>query len=253
MEGPSLYLAAEQLISFKGKKIQVVSGNTKIGKERFLGKKVLDIFSWGKHLVFQFETEAMRVHFLLFGTFEAVVDGVSVTGDYKRVREPRLKFEFTNGDISLFNCSIKVFETDNLKATYDFTRDIMSSQWNSVQAFKTMKKYPEEEIADVLLDQEIFAGVGNIIKNEVLSLVKISPKEKVGEIPDNKLKEIIRVTKDFSLQFYEWRKEFVLRKNLKIHRKATCPHCGTKVIREKTGKRQRWSYYCPVCQKLNQQ
>jgi formamidopyrimidine-DNA glycosylase len=52
------------------------------------------------------------------------------------------------------------------------------------------------------------------------------------------------------LNIYAWRKVFVLRKNLKIHRRKFCPHCGTQVIREKTGRRQRWSYYCPVYQPL---
>ena len=51
MEGPSLLLAKEQLRPFKGKTVLAVSGNTKIGKERFAGQTVRDIFSWGKHLV----------------------------------------------------------------------------------------------------------------------------------------------------------------------------------------------------------
>lgn len=249
MEGPSLLLASEQLVEFKGRWIKVVSGNSKIGIERLQDKEVCDIFAWGKHLCFQFDEFAMRVHFLLFGTFEAVVNGESVTGDYKRAREPRLKLEFENGKISLFNCSIKVFETPDLKSTYDFSMDIMSPHWDSEQAFTRVKEQPEEEIADVLLDQEIFAGVGNMIKNEVLSLTYTNPKTVVGKLSDEKLREIITTTHNFSHQFYLWRKVFVLRKHLCIHRKAVCPHCGTKVIREKTGKRQRWSYYCSVCQK----
>lgn len=248
MEGPSLYLAAEQLLVFKGKKIRAVSGNSKIGKERFLGKKVLDVFPWGKHLVFQFDNVAFRVHFLLFGTYVAIIDGKAVTGDYKRTREPRLKLEFDNGSVSMFNCSIKVFETDDLKATYDFSIDIMSPEWESRQALRAFKKFPQEEIGDVLLDQTVFAGVGNIIKNEVFSLVRVNPKLKVGLITPKKLKTLISVTHDFSYQFLAWRRLFVLRKNLKIHRRKYCPHCSIQVIREKTGKRQRWSYYCPQCQ-----
>ena len=34
MEGPSLFLAAEQLAPLVGEKIELVEGNTKIGKER---------------------------------------------------------------------------------------------------------------------------------------------------------------------------------------------------------------------------
>jgi len=250
MEGPSLFLAQEQLIVFKGKRIKVVSGNTKIGKERLLDKEVKDIFSWGKHLCFQFDEFAIRVHFLLFGTFEAVVNGKPVTGDYRRSKEPRLKLEFSNGEISMFNCSIKLFDEKDLKNTYDFSVNIMSNTFDIKKALLQLRNNNDQEIADVLLDQDIFAGVGNMIKNEVLSLVFIHPQTLVKDLSDKKLKELIKVTKEFSYQFYLWRKEFLLLKHLKIHRKSVCPHCETKVIREKTGKKQRWSYYCPLCQKI---
>lgn len=250
MEGPSLFLAAEQLRDFTGKKIKLVSGNTTIGKERFLHKEVLDIFSWGKHLVFQFDDVAFRVHFMLFGTFEATVDGVSVTGDYKRAREPRLALTFPNGEIKMFNCSIKVFETPDLKSTYDFSIDIMSLQWDSEKALRSVQTHPEEQIDDVLLDQELFAGVGNIIKNEVLSMSRINPKTQVKKLSTEQLKKLIEITHVFSHQFYVWRKAFVLRKHLTMYQKSVCPLCGGDIIREETGKRKRWSYYCPHCQRL---
>jgi endonuclease-8 len=55
MEGPSLLLAAEQLQTFCGKEILSVSGTEKIDHALFLHKPVRDIFSWGKHLVLQFD------------------------------------------------------------------------------------------------------------------------------------------------------------------------------------------------------
>ena len=89
MEGPSLYLAEEQLQPFRKQVVTAVSGNTKIEKERLLHKEVKDIFSWGKHLVLQFDTFAVRFHFLLFGTFQATIDGNTITGDYKKTQVPR--------------------------------------------------------------------------------------------------------------------------------------------------------------------
>lgn len=250
MEGPSLFLAQEQLQDFKGKKVISVLGNSKVGKERLVGKEIKDIFSWGKHLVFQFDTFAIRVHFLLFGTFEADINGVTVTGDYKRSYETRLTIKFENGEIRLYNCSIKMVEENNLKEHYDFSVDIMSDSWDSKKAFENIIKHPDEQIADVLLDQEIFSGVGNMIKNEVLSITKVNPQTKVNAINHETLKQIIGVTRDFSTQFYKWRKDFVLTKNLKIHRRSICPFCGQKVVREKTGKKYRISYYCRFCQPI---
>jgi endonuclease VIII len=248
MEGPSLYLAQAQLKPFKKKVVLEVGGNTKIEKERMYRKEVKDIFAWGKHLVFQFDTFALRTHFLLFGTFEAVVNGVAVTGDYRRARVPRLSLRFKKGEILIFNGSVKFIEEKNAKKTYDFSIDIMSSKWDPTQAYQNVRKERDEEIADVLLDQSIFAGVGNIIKNEVLSNIKINPETKVKDIPPRKLKSLIEEARRFSLQFLRWRKAFKLRAHLKTHRKGICQHCGGKLTRGKTGKRNRWSYYCPVCQ-----
>jgi endonuclease-8 len=248
MEGPSLYLAARQLKPFQGKTVLSVSGNTKIEKERMLEKKVKTIFSWGKHLVIQFDEFALRTHFLLFGAFEAEVNGSALTGDYRRSYTPRLQLDFENGNIKMFNCSVKFLETRNAKASYDFTIDIMSPKWDPDTAFDTISAKPEAEIADVLLDQNIFAGVGNIIKNEVLWRVRIHPAANVKEIPSSDLQGLIAETKKFSLLFYKWRKVFALRKHLDIYQKSICPRCGAKVKREKTGKRNRISHFCPVCQ-----
>ncbi len=156
MEGPSLYLAKSQLKPFKGKTILKVGGNTKIEKERLKGKIVKDIFAWGKHLLFQFEEFSLKVHFLLFGTFEARVNKSWVTGDYRKARVPRLALTFTNGEINMYNCSVKIIEDKNIKKTYDFSTDIMSPKWNPDQALKKVMMFPEEEIADVLLDQNVF-------------------------------------------------------------------------------------------------
>jgi endonuclease-8 len=213
-----------------------------------LKKNVKAIFAWGKHLVIQFDTFALRTHFLLFGAFEATVHDTPLTGDYTRSYTPRLQLEVENGRIRLFNCSVKFLETTNAKASYDFTIDIMSPKWDADKALDSLSAKPNAEIADLLLDQNIFAGVGNIIKNEVLWRVRIHPESKVKNIPPSALKELIAETKKFSLLFYKWRKIFSLRKHLDIYQKSICPRCGANVKREKTGKRNRYSHFCPVCQ-----
>lgn len=251
MEGPSLYLAAEQLQPFVRKKIAHVSGNSRAGIERLKNQKIKNIFSWGKHLVFQFDLFALRVHFMLFGSFEATVAGAAVTGDYSRKnRSPRLKLELPNGHIEMYSCSLKFLELDDAKAGYDFSVDVMSDEWDGKQALKNVLHFPDQQIADVLLNQEIFSGVGNIIKNEILFMAGIHPEAVVSSIKPGKIKKLVKLAREFSFQFYEWRKQFVLRKNLIIYQKSFCPTCGGKVMRQLTGKRQRWSLYCPACQKL---
>lgn len=250
MEGPSLKLAQAQLKPFIGQRILHVAGNTTIGKERLSGQVLRDLFAWGKHLVLQCDGFALRVHFLLFGTYEAEVDGRSVTGDYTRSRTPRLALTFPNGALRLYTCSVLYIEGDNVKRTYDHHIDVLARQWDPQRALAQLKAHAAEEIGDVLLDQTVFAGVGNIIKNEVLALTRLHPSTAVRRIPAARRKALIAEVRAFSLRFLRWRRAFSLRKHLLVYGRGTCPHCGGKLVRAKTGVRQRWSYWCPRCQPL---
>jgi endonuclease-8 len=252
MEGPSLKLTAEELSYFIGKTIQEVTGNTKMGKEHLCNKKVLSIFSWGKHLVFQFDTFAIRIHFLLFGSYRAHINGQTTEGDYYKPKEmePRLKLDFKDGNICFYSCSIKRIDDSDIKKTYDFSIDIMNPLFSKSHAFKNIITHSEDQIADILLDQTIFSGVGNIIKNEVLFIVKINPETVAKTLNHETIKNLIEVTQSFSNRFYELRKSHTLKAHLQIYRKQKCPRCNSNIIRGKTGKRQRNSFFCPQCQPL---
>lgn len=251
MEGPSIFLAAQQLSPFENQVIKSISGNTKkICKERLLPQKVLLIFAYKKYLFFQFETFALRVHFLLYGSFEATINNVKVTGDYpKKAQSARLALSFTNGHLEMYNCSLGIVEASNAIGLCDFSTDIMSSNWNTKSAYSKVKKFINSEIADVLLDQEIFGGVGNIIKNEVLFQAKISPLRKIKNIRAAQLKEIIDICRDYVYKFYAWRKVFELKKHYQVYRQSLCPQCKSKITRKRTGERRRISFICEHCQK----
>jgi len=248
VEGPSIHLAAQQLSAFTGRRIRAVEGNSRIGIDRLHRKTVRDIFAWGKHLVFQFDTFALRVHFMLWGTFAATVNGRSVTGDYRRGSVPRLAMTFANGEITIWSASLKFVETGDARSTYDFTVDVLSDSWSARAALRKVRQHPSEEIADVLLDQTIFAGVGNIIKNEVLFRTRTSPMTPVKQLSPRKLKAIVDDARTFSHRFLELRREFALRKNLDIYGRSHCPSCGGRVTRRIHGKRARRSFFCAACQ-----
>lgn len=251
MEGPSLYLAAEQLASFIGKEILALEGNTKIEKEVLVNKIIISIFSYGKYLFFQFDHFALRVHFLLYGTFEAIIQSKKVTGDYlKKKQQPRLALTLKNGKISMYNCSLVFIESEDAQALCDFSIDIMSSFWDEKKALKKLKEFQNEEIGDVLLDQSLFMGVGNIIKNETLLLAKVHPEKKIQELSLLEIKKILKIVRRYVFQFYEWRKSFVLRKHFQIYRQKFCKCCHSKVIRKITGKKKRISFICPCCEHI---
>src|SRR5215213_2837085 len=187
-EGPSLVIAKEEMMPFKGKKVIAVSGNSKAGIERLLNKKLLDIKTWGKHLLFCFDNFSIRIHFLMFGTYRV---------NEKKDAPPRLNMQFQKGEINLYTCAVKMIE-EPLDEIYDWAADVLSDEWDPKAAKKKLKASPDVLVTDALLDQKIFSGVGNIIKNEVLYRIRVHPKSRVGALPPKKLNEMVKQAREYS-------------------------------------------------------
>lgn len=239
-EGPSLVIAREEMVPFIGKKVIAVSGNTKTDKERILNKKLLDIKTWGKHLLFCFDDFTVRIHFLMFGKYLV---------NEKKESDPRLSMQFKNGEINLYTCSVKFIE-EPLDEIYDWSADVLSDAWDPKAAKKKLKSIPNTMVTDALLDQTIFAGVGNIIKNEVLYRIKVHPKSRVGALPAKQLNDLIKEARNYSFDFLKWKKEYTLRKHWLAHTKQICERDGDKIIKEYLGKTQRRTFFCNTCQVL---
>lgn len=239
-EGPSIIILREEVQRFRGKKILDVSGNTKADKKRLLHKTVKDFKSWGKHFLICFRGFYVRIHFLMWGSYRI---------NEKKDASPRLHLKFQNGELNFYSCSLKIIDGD-VNEDYNWETDVMSEKWNAAKVMKRLKNQQEEMVCDVLMDQEIFTGVGNIIKNEVLFRLLIHPESIMKAIPMKKKKELINEARIYSFQFYEWKKIFELKKHWKIYRKKICPRCGGKITVRHTGKRERRSFFCENCQRL---
>ena len=105
--------------------------------------------------------------------------------------------------------------------------------------------------ADALLDQTVFAGVGNIIKNEVLHRIRVHPESRIGALSPRKLGELVRQAREYSFDFLRWKRAFVLRKHYQVHTKTICPRDGARLCyRKHLGRAQRRAFWCARCQKL---
>jgi len=238
-EGPTIILLREQVARFQGQKILAATGNAKIDMARLSGQKVVAFRSWGKHFLIELPDVAVRVHFLMFGSY---------TIDERKEREPRLRFTFRNGEINFYSCAIRLVEGP-LDDTYDWTADVMSDEWDAAAASRKLRAKPGAFICDALLDQDIFSGVGNIIKNEVLFRVRVHPLSTVGALPAAKLRAVVEQARQYSFEFLEWKRAFVLRKHWLVHNKGICPSCNGKLTRAWLGKTDRRSFFCEHCQK----
>jgi endonuclease-8 len=237
-EGPSLVILKEEVQSFTGKKVIAVSGNSKQDIARLEGKKIKAFRTWGKHFLICFDRFTVRIHFMLFGKYLI---------NERRETSARLRLEFAKGEINFYTVSVQFIE-EPLDTVYDWAADVMSPEWDPKRARAKLRAKPDMLVCDALLDQSIFSGVGNIIKNEVLFRIRVHPETKVGDLPLKKLNALVKEAVHYSFQFLEWKKEYTLKKHWLAHTKRTCASCGGPLRKEYLGKTARRTFYCEVCQ-----
>lgn len=239
-EGPSIVILKEQVQKFKGKKVANVEGNSKIDITRMQGKKVIDFKSWGKHFLICFDDFTMRIHLMLFGSYRI---------DEKKEAAARLSLKFSNGELNFYSCSLKFIE-ESLDEVYDWEVDIMSDEWNERKVLGLLQGLENTAVCDALLNQNVFAGSGNIVKNEVLFRVRVHPLSAVSALPAKKQRELVKGVRQYCFLFYEWKQKYELKKHWQAHTKRTCTRCNIPLLKKYLGKTMRRTFFCSNCQIL---
>lgn len=241
-EGPSIIILKEEVQQFTGQKIISASGTANIDIEKLQGKTIREFKTWGKHFLICLDDFTVKIHLLMFGTYQI--------NDHKAA-QPRLNLNFKNGELNFYTCSIKILEGD-INTYYDWSTDVMNENWNPKKAKESLEKIPDTMICDAILDQNIFSGVGNIIKNEVLFRCFIHPESLVGKMPQNELNQLISECSVYSFEFLYWKKKQELKQHWKAHTKKICPRCNIPFHKKHTGDKKRRSFFCTNCQVLYQ-
>ena len=108
-------------------------------------------------------------------------------------------------------------------------------------------------LVDVLLDQRICCGVGNVYKSEVLAALRLHPLTPIGRVEPSVRRQVVEVAAR------------QLRANLTTTSRTTlpgppgtlavygrhrepCRRCGTPIAWARTGSQARGTYWCPRCQ-----
>jgi len=238
-EGPSIVILKEQAGAFSGRHVRAVDGNAKIDLQRLHGARILALRSFGKQLLIETSAATLRIHLLMFGSYRI---------NERAERPPRLHLRFARGELNFYACSVRYLEQP-IDALYDWRTDVMSDSWDARLALRRLRASPDTLVCDALLDQQIFAGVGNIIKNEVLFRIRVHPLSRVGALPAAKLREMVREARQYSFDFLAWKKRFQLRAHWLAHNKSVCPRDQITFQRAYLGVRKRRTFFCERCQR----
>ena len=239
-EGPSIVILREETRQFEGRRVAEAVGSARIELGRLTAQHLESVQSWGKHFLLVFEQDTVRIHLLMFGSYR--ID------ERKEGAKPRLSLRFEEGgELNFYTCSVQFLE-DRPEKLYDWRIDVMSDRWDERLARANLRARPDTLACDAILDQTVFAGAGNIFKNEVLFRIRVHPLSRIGALPAAKLRELVAQVRRYGGEFLAWKRAGVLRQHWLAHRKQTCPRCHLPYKKAKLGRTERRSFYCEQCQ-----
>ncbi len=126
-------------------------------------------------------------------------------------------------------------------------------------AYLKEKCPPHHELKEILLDQSIIAGIGNIYANEICFAMKVLPDKQFEQLSDKQLQSLIDSTrtilsaaiKDGGTTIRSYTSSLGVngkfQQHLMVHGQKECKVCGSQI--KKVYLKGRGTYYCPKCQK----
>jgi endonuclease-8 len=152
-EGPSLIIVKENISLFIGSKIIAATGYAKIDYSLLKQKKIKSIETWGKHLFICLKDINIEIHLRMFGSF--------LINERKPNINAKISLQFAKEELNFYVINLKLIKDISI---YDKEAYVMNEEWSAAKAIKKLKEIPDTKICDARLDQQIFSGVGNIIK-----------------------------------------------------------------------------------------
>ena len=255
-----------------GKKIQSVTVNNVqiIGypdgdtfTKLLTGQVIKNMSRKGKFLTFYFENyDRMVLHLKMTGQL------LVTPSDYPEEKHTHLIANLSDGnqiryiDVRRFGrfWYLKKEEDDTVTGQYKLGLEPFDGKLTP-QYLKIKLGKRKKSIKEMLHDQTIVAGIGNIYSDEILSASGIYPEEKCMDLEDDdwntltaKIKEIIAWgigTNQMTPEEYlaGKGKEYSNIPNLRVYGREgqICAKCGSRIERIVIGGRS--SCYCPVCQR----
>ncbi|NWX90416.1 NEIL3 Endonuclease, partial [Nothoprocta pentlandii] len=229
-----------------------VSGERTSGHSFLTGCVYRGVETLGKELFMYFGQTALRVHFGMNGS-------MCINRDDSKDRNgapPVLEIELTEDTVCFFEATVEYRNAaeSEQKVRMMESLDICSPKFSSLRAESEIKQQKTRMLCDVLLDQAVLPGVGNIIKNEALFDSGLHPAVKVCQLTDKQIRHLVKMTRDFALLFYKCRKTgSALYKHYKVYRRARCGQCEGNITACRLGENNRMTYFCCRCQKADAQ
>ncbi|XP_045677643.1 endonuclease 8-like 3 isoform X2 [Phyllostomus hastatus] len=169
---------------------------------------------------------------------------------------PVLEVQLTRDLICFFDSSVELRNAAESRQRVRMMEelDVCSPKFSFPRAERELKQQTGRMLCDVLLDQRVLPGVGNIIKNEALLDSGLHPAVQVCQLTDEQIHHLVKMIRDFSILFYRCHKAgSAVSKHYKVYKRPDCGRCRCRITVCRLGDNHRMTYFCPRCQKEDPQ
>jgi endonuclease-8 len=146
--------------------------------------------------------------------------------------------------------------------------DLLSEEFDAAAALERLLGHPQEALADVLLDQKVLAGIGNVFKSEICFVNGLHPFRAVGTLTSDEAAATISSAQKLlraniledsgdSIVTYRGQQRRTTHASdpgasLWVYGRAgePCRRCGEAIRRRIQGEDARVTFWCPRCQPM---
>lgn len=276
-EGDAIFRAARALQKAIGGKVVTAfdTGMAKLAKVNddapIVGRIVEKVEARGKWCLMFFSGDLILVtHMLMSGSWH-----IYKTGEKWWQTRNHMRVVVTCGSYQAvaFNVPIAEFHTaKSLERSIQVPKlgpDVLADEFSIEAGVEALRKRaltdPADEVAVVLLNQRVLAGLGNVYKSEVAFAAGVNPFRPMHTITDREMVAIIETSHKYmkanvldgcgdrivtyagnrrtTHSMYDGDRLWVYGRQ-----GQECRRCGANIMRRKQGEQARSTYWCPTCQ-----
>jgi len=246
-EGDTIFRTAAALrAGLQGKRVVVAQPRA---LQRLAGRIVTEVTPVGKHLLIRFDNGlAIHSHMRMQGAWHLYKRG-------ERWRRPawQMKALLETDDLVAVCFGAPVIDVvrDETTRVGHLGPDILTDDWRSDDVAARARAFGATAVGEVLLDQRVTAGIGNVYRCEALWQARINPWTKTADLGDEQLTTLFETArKAMRANLKAWDRRFPGYGKGAVHGRGgrPCPRCGTTIKVRAQGDHARLTYWCPACQ-----
>jgi endonuclease-8 len=258
LEGDSIHRTATALrTALVGKPMRSFSAPRLDGPTPARGRTIETVNSRGKHLEIIWDDGlTLHTHMRLSGSWHLY----RVEERWrKRTDEMRVTIEVEDWVAVCFNAPVvdtyRQFDRHRHPGFGRLGPDLCKSNADLDECIARVLSYedPSIPISEVLLDQQVACGIGNVYRSEVLWAIQLSPFASVGSLSADDVAQLIHSSAEML------RANFVDRSRATVPGASSglavygrngqrCPGCGGTIQVKRVGEMNRLLYWCAECQ-----